>query len=279
MNSFAHFSGSASPLTGCDNSRSMRAPIDTLTRREREILDLLRRGLTNEEIAARLGISLDGAKYHVSQILSKLGVATREEAADVALGERRRWWAAWPLWAKIAGAATVAAAVGGLAVLAWAAIWTSEPVEEIAGEQIASPTAVATPTSPINPTLAPLAETLSGQERDAIETVLELIKDVPCDHPDASSAKATLTTMDGARRMVREQIIGDEIGPNEKPQRIAGEVSDPPPDSAPVWVVEIRHDISERVKPGDQDDCGPGSRSTLWLYLVVDGEVPMSLGN
>ena len=92
MNSFAHFSGSASPLTGCDNSRSMRAPIDTLTRREREILDLLRRGLTNEEIAARLGISLDGAKYHVSQILSKLGVATREEAADVALGERRRWW-------------------------------------------------------------------------------------------------------------------------------------------------------------------------------------------
>ena len=68
----------------------MRAPLDSLTPREREVLALLRRGLTNEEIAHRLDISLDGAKYHVSQILSKLGVATREEAAAVALGERRR---------------------------------------------------------------------------------------------------------------------------------------------------------------------------------------------
>jgi len=97
----------------------MRVPLDSLTPREREVLALLRRGLTNEEIAHRLNISLDGAKYHVSQILSKLGVATREEAAAVALGERRRWWAAWPVWVKIAGAGTVVAAVAGLAVLAW----------------------------------------------------------------------------------------------------------------------------------------------------------------
>lgn len=51
-----------------------------LTPRERQVFDLLRIGLTNEEIASRLGISLDGAKYHVSQILSKLGVSSREEA-------------------------------------------------------------------------------------------------------------------------------------------------------------------------------------------------------
>ena len=57
---------------------------DELTPREREVFDLLRLGLTNEEIAERLGISLDGAKYHVSQILSKLGVATRTEAATTA---------------------------------------------------------------------------------------------------------------------------------------------------------------------------------------------------
>src|SRR4029453_15991912 len=96
--------------------------LDALTAREREVLDLIRRGLTNEEIAGRLGISPDGAKYHVSQILSKLGVATREEAAAVALGERRRWWAAWPVWARIGGTATVAVVVGGLAVLAWGAL-------------------------------------------------------------------------------------------------------------------------------------------------------------
>jgi DNA-binding CsgD family transcriptional regulator len=108
---------------------------DALTAREREVLDLIRRGLTNEEIAQRLGISLDGAKYHVSQILSKLGVATREEAAAVALGERRRWWAAWPLWAKIAGVATVAATAAGLAVLVWGTLRTGGPTDtHVTGE-------------------------------------------------------------------------------------------------------------------------------------------------
>src|SRR6266540_825374 len=101
------------------SSMSRRSP-DRLTPREREVLALIRRGLTNGEIADRLGISLDGAKYHVSQILSKLGVATRDEAAAWRRAERRAWWAQWPLWAKIAGAATVVAAVAGLTVLAWA---------------------------------------------------------------------------------------------------------------------------------------------------------------
>ena len=54
---------------------------DILTPREWDVLALLRDGLTNEAIADCLGISPDGAKYHVSQILSKLGVTTREEAA------------------------------------------------------------------------------------------------------------------------------------------------------------------------------------------------------
>src|SRR5438128_2148999 len=102
-----------------------RSP-EQLTLREHEVLDLLRIGLTNEEIAQRLGITVAGAKYHVSQILSKLGVATREEAAALALGERRRWWAAWPLWARIAGAATSAAVVAGVALLAWGVLRTGE---------------------------------------------------------------------------------------------------------------------------------------------------------
>lgn len=54
-----------------------------LTSREREVLGLVRIGLTNEEIAQRLGISPDTAKFHVSQILAKLGVATREGGGRV----------------------------------------------------------------------------------------------------------------------------------------------------------------------------------------------------
>src|SRR5438093_4856438 len=109
---------------GCENAVAMgrrgrpRHP-DILTPREWEVLELLRQRLSNEQIAQRLGITLDGAKYHVSEILSKLGVASREEAAVLAIAERHRWWARWPLWARIAGAATLAAAAAGLAVLAW----------------------------------------------------------------------------------------------------------------------------------------------------------------
>ena len=101
-----------------------RQNADDLTSREREVLDLIRVGLTNEEIARRLGITLDGAKYHVSQILSKLGVTSRAEAAAVAPAEWRPWWLRAGLWAKIAGGAAVTAAAGGLAILAWGVVRT-----------------------------------------------------------------------------------------------------------------------------------------------------------
>jgi DNA-binding CsgD family transcriptional regulator len=54
---------------------------DILTPREWEVLSLLREGLTNPQIADRLGISENGVKYHVLEILTKLGVSTRYEAA------------------------------------------------------------------------------------------------------------------------------------------------------------------------------------------------------
>ncbi len=121
--------------------------LDDLTPREREVFDLLRLGLTNEEIAERLGISLDGAKYHVSQILSKLGVTTREEAAALTPAEQRgRWWVMLPLTAKAAGAAVVLAAVGGLAVLGWGVLTTSDGTEAEDSAQVA----VITPT-PVPP--------------------------------------------------------------------------------------------------------------------------------
>jgi len=52
------------------------------TARQRQVLDLLAHGRTNPEIADELGISLDGAKWHVREIIGTLGVDSREEAAD-----------------------------------------------------------------------------------------------------------------------------------------------------------------------------------------------------
>lgn len=52
------------------------------TPRQREVLDLIARGRTNGEIADALGVTLAGAKWHVSEVLSKLNAASREEAAD-----------------------------------------------------------------------------------------------------------------------------------------------------------------------------------------------------
>ena len=54
---------------------------DVLTPRQWQVLALIREGLTDREIAQRLGISLDGVKFHVSEILGKLGVTSRNEAA------------------------------------------------------------------------------------------------------------------------------------------------------------------------------------------------------
>ncbi|WP_433205253.1 ATP-binding protein [Nocardia sp. CA-107356] len=55
-----------------------------LTARETDVLRLVARGLTNRQIAAELFISGNTAGVHVSRILTKLGTATRTEAAAVA---------------------------------------------------------------------------------------------------------------------------------------------------------------------------------------------------
>jgi len=56
-----------------------------LTVREQEILDLLSQGQSNEEISARLFISVRTVEHHVSAILGKLGATTRKGAAEEAL--------------------------------------------------------------------------------------------------------------------------------------------------------------------------------------------------
>jgi DNA-binding NarL/FixJ family response regulator len=58
---------------------------DDLTAREREVLVLIADGATNKEIAAKLVVSENTARNHVSHILSKLGFSRRSEAAAYAV--------------------------------------------------------------------------------------------------------------------------------------------------------------------------------------------------
>jgi two-component system, NarL family, response regulator YdfI len=77
----------ALPTPAMPASPSLAELTEPLTRREREVLQMLAAGLGNKEIAARLNISDHTAKFHVASILGKLGASTRTEA--VSLGIRR----------------------------------------------------------------------------------------------------------------------------------------------------------------------------------------------
>jgi DNA-binding CsgD family transcriptional regulator len=89
---------------------------DVLTPREWEVLALVKEGLTNPQIAQRLGISESGARFHVSEILSKLGVDSRQQAAE--WHGPRKPFTLGGLVMKWGAAASIAAAVLVMVLLA-----------------------------------------------------------------------------------------------------------------------------------------------------------------
>jgi len=69
------------------DSDELESPVESLTPRELEVLEMLAEGLLNKEIADRLHISEHTVKFHVSSIIGKLGASNRTEA--VTWGLRR----------------------------------------------------------------------------------------------------------------------------------------------------------------------------------------------
>ncbi len=86
----------ALPSMAAERALTQRSAVDALsldsldeplTGREREVLEMLSRGLSNKLIARRLSISEHTVKFHVSSIYTKLGASSRTDA--VSRGVRR----------------------------------------------------------------------------------------------------------------------------------------------------------------------------------------------
>jgi two-component system, NarL family, nitrate/nitrite response regulator NarL len=58
-------------------------PLDELSAREREVLELVAAGLSNAEIGTRLGLAEKTIKHYMTNVLGKLHVSSRVEAALV----------------------------------------------------------------------------------------------------------------------------------------------------------------------------------------------------
>lgn len=133
-----------------------------LTPRQRQVLRLIAAGKTNADIGESLGISLDGAKWHVSEILAKLDVATREEAAD--------WWRAQRAGARAMRIARAVLLGVARLKLAGAIAGTALGVTAVAVGMIA------------------LRDRGDGGGPGATPTTAALVNDVPADCPASSSA-------------------------------------------------------------------------------------------
>ncbi len=71
-----------------DQPESPRFINEPLTEREYDVLVCMAQGMTNKEIARRLGIAERTVKFHISAILAKLGAGNRTEAVRVAAQSR-----------------------------------------------------------------------------------------------------------------------------------------------------------------------------------------------
>jgi hypothetical protein len=146
-------------------------------------MDLIVRGYTNPQIAETLDVSLDGAKWHVREILSKLGVDTREEAAEYwraynGLNVRlTRLFRGFAGLAVLRWSAIAVAMLGGVTILVYALAWRggddSTPASPETPALVATPTPTPEPTA-TTPTVPVMAVSPSFRDfAHAIEKALQ----------------------------------------------------------------------------------------------------------
>ncbi|MBE0611448.1 MAG: helix-turn-helix transcriptional regulator [Dehalococcoidia bacterium] len=136
-----------------------RGPVAGLTDRQRQVLEFISRGKTNFEIANTLGITLDGAKWHVREIMAKLGCDTREEAVAIWQGRpsaprrvARQLARPFAVFGTAFGKAAAVLAAGGVA-LAVVAVFAFSRGDDAATESDSEAATEVIPTSaPTQPT-------------------------------------------------------------------------------------------------------------------------------
>lgn len=256
-------------VTGGKQHFDRRPPIKW-TKRQKEVLDLLVKGYTNRQIGEALGISLDGAKWHVSEIIGTLGVDTREEAAD--------YWREYnglPARLRRVGAALTgglalrwAAAVAGVVVLAVVAgvVWVT--LREAGGDEAAgTPAATTTAVAAIPPATPPPGPADPGG--GGSDTLLILPPTPPladtvfytvtgcyqCDGPDVELVRHVV---DGNGNMVSEVVFGPG-------HPSAGGLT-------PRTYGVSPYGTTFAVSVCDQEYCGGemfGYYDTTWFYVLV----------
>lgn len=75
----------ATAATAATAAAALAADTEPLTEREIQVMELIAKGLTNRDIGGLLGISTHTVKFHVAQVLAKLGASSRAEAVSTAL--------------------------------------------------------------------------------------------------------------------------------------------------------------------------------------------------
>jgi DNA-binding CsgD family transcriptional regulator len=244
--------------------------------RQKEVLDLIADGCTNAEIGERLGITFATAKWHVSELITELGVDSREDVAAYWRSERglrgrlRRVVGAVAglgLW-KVAAGAVVAAGVVGIV----AAVVVLRPSPHAAAG-IVSPTGTATVTSPTSTssiTTTPQPTTSGGLTTSRLPSSA-------CSPLNGEDPRAPmpvdLSFIDGLHGWV---LAGGNSVPGTNPNQQTCDWIGRTDDGGKTWVALPGPDI-----PLDDADSGAGrivftgaSTGWLWgpaLYVTQDG--------
>jgi DNA-binding CsgD family transcriptional regulator len=154
----------------------------TLTPRQQEVLGLVAAGRTNPEIAEALGITLAGAKWHVSEVISRLGVTSREEAAEYWREQNRlpsrfaramRGLLGVGLLKTVAAGAAAATLSGGVVVAV--AVFNSDGEGANDGLVVETPAPTATPAPPDPATKDGLTLRIVSTSMDDTETTIDVV--------------------------------------------------------------------------------------------------------